>query len=205
MAGFQHGELPFILKQITIAPVKDGIPHTLTFNTKFLLSQPPRAMQTYNYQARAIHGISIDHPGIPYSLRQEAVSTAVKESMFGLLQYLPAAYQDNPRVLLLTKGSEKVLLFESLIPAQDILVNCIVRDLSDYGCPLAHRLLGLRCSTTIMAVKFCAWFKGCYGCVLGPNVCLDLPQVVFFERNRATCDNDRGTSTKGKNNIGKGF
>ena len=78
MAGFQHGDLPFALKRMTIAPVRDGPPHKLTFDMMFLLDENPRAMHTFTFQTTNIHGISIDEPGISYERRRDAILTIIK-------------------------------------------------------------------------------------------------------------------------------
>lgn len=158
MAGFQHGDSPFYLKRVTVAPVRNGQPSTFTFDTMFLTDEYPRARATFNYQTRYIHGISMDDPGIPYALRSEAIITAVKQHIFPRLHDIPEEYQFAPRILFLAKGNEKKGMLEALIPAKHFFINRIVRDLSDYDCPSAQNLLGGRRSTEVTALAFSEWF-----------------------------------------------
>jgi len=144
MAGFQHGDSPFYLKQISLVPVRSGSGTLLSFTyaTDFLLTHSDSAMRTYHYTTRHIHGIALDETGVPYHLRGETICTAIKHHIFQTLQTLPYEYQPTPRILLLTKGPMKTGLLEELVPATDFLSNLIIPDLADYGCLPAHKLLG---------------------------------------------------------------
>lgn len=102
IAGFQHGDSQFIIKRVSISPVREGTMATFTFETSFLLHHSDSAIRT---------------------------------------RPIPHEYQQEPRILLVTKGTEKIRLLEELVPAEGFFKNLIVRDLADYGCPPASRLL----------------------------------------------------------------
>lgn len=144
MAGFQHGDSPFYLKRISLAPVRagSGTLVSFTYATDFVLTHSDSEMRTYHYTTRHIHGIALDETGVPYDLRGETIRTAIKHHIFQTLQTLPYEYQPTTRILLLTKGLMKIGLLEELVPVTDFLSNLIIRDLADYGCPPAHKLLG---------------------------------------------------------------
>ena len=114
---------------------------TFTYDTSFLLHHSDSVIRTYHYTTRHIHGIALDEPGLPYSLRVETISTTLKHHIFGALRPIPHEYQPEPRILLVTKGTEKIRLIEELVPAEGFFKNLIVRDLADYGCPPAPRPL----------------------------------------------------------------
>lgn len=141
IAGFQHGDGQFIIRRVSISPVREGTMATFTFETSFLLHHSDSAIRTYHYTTRHIHGIALDNPGLPYSLRGETISTTLKHHILGALRPIPHEYQQEPRILLVTKGTEKIRLLEELVPAEGFFKNLIVRDLADYGCPPASRLL----------------------------------------------------------------
>ena len=112
-AGFQHGDLPFTLKRIRIAPVRNGPEQTFTFNIPFFLDHNDRAIQTYHFTTRSVHGIALDEPGLPYDLRCDVVHTALKSAICTSQRPLPSAYQPCPSILVLTKGTQKIQLLDS--------------------------------------------------------------------------------------------
>ena len=148
VSGFQQGELPFYVKRLSIALVRAGSCHT--FNTDFLHDHEERALSTYRFATRMIHGINLDEPGLAYELRTLASKRLIPE------------YHHAPQVLLLTKGQEKLKIVEDLILDGGVFANFLFRDLSDYGCPPAHRLLGHQASTATTAALFASWFAGRY-------------------------------------------
>lgn len=107
IAGFQHGDGQFIIKRVSISPVREGTMATFTFETSFLLHHSDSAIRTYHYTTRHIHSIALDNPGLPYSLRGETISTTLKHRIFGALRPIPHEYQQEPRILLVTKRDRK--------------------------------------------------------------------------------------------------
>ena len=49
VSGYQHGDLPFYPKRLSIAPVRAGSCHSITFNADFLLHHDERALSTYRF------------------------------------------------------------------------------------------------------------------------------------------------------------
>ena len=143
-----------------------GTPTTISFDTLFLLDETQRAINTFNFQTQRIHGIPLDEPGVPYSLRKDAIHTAIKAMAYKSLSDLPAAYQRRPRILLLTKGKDKLAIIEQLIPQEGFFAHRTVRDLADYGCPTAVQLLGQRRPIDVTASAFTSWFWGRYRTLL---------------------------------------
>ena len=82
VSGFQHGELPFYVKRLSIAPVRVGSCHTFTFNTDFLRDHEESALSTYRFAMRMIHGINLDEPGLAYELRFEVIQSTLKHLLF---------------------------------------------------------------------------------------------------------------------------
>ena len=148
MAGLQHGDGQFTIKRVSISPVRERTMATFTYDTSFLLHHSDSAIRTCHYTTRHIHGIAFDEPGLPYSLRGETISTTLKNHIFGALRPIPHEYQQETRILLVTKGTEKMRLIKELVLAEGFFKNLIVRDLAGYGCPPASRLLGGRCVAT---------------------------------------------------------
>ena len=170
VSGFQHGDLPFYLKRLSIAPVRDGPSHSITLNTDFLRDHDERALSTYRFATRTIHGIDVDEPWLAYELRYDAVQSTLKHLIFTSERRLQTEYQNAPRVLLITKGKQKLKIVEELIPAGGVFKNFFVRDLFDYGCPPVHCLLGYRAPTATKAAFFAAWFAGSYRNFLAPSL-----------------------------------
>ena len=152
LAGFQHSDLPFTIKCVSIVPIRNGPVETFTFATPFLLEHSNRAIQTYLYTTRSIHGITLDDSGLPYDIRGDVIQTALKSALFASQRPLPPSYQQSPRILVLTKSTPKIWLLDALIPAEGIFENILIRDVADYGCPPAQQLFGHRAGTD---VNFC--------------------------------------------------
>ena len=135
--------------------MKEPWPPSLTTQVScFTIMIVPFALTT-----RHIHGIALDEPGLPYSLRGETISITLKNHIFGALRPIPQEYQQELQILLVTKGTEKIRLIKELVPVEGFFKNLIVRDLADYGCPPASRLLGgRRAATETTAALFSTWF-----------------------------------------------
>lgn len=173
LAGVQHGYGQFTIKQVSISPVRKGTMATFTYDTSFLLHHSDSAICTYHYTTRHIHGIAVDEPGLacPTVYGGETIGTTLKNHILRGLRPIPHEYQQEPRILLVTKGTEKIRLIEVLVPAEGFFKNLIVRDLADFGCPLASRLLGGRCAATeTTAALFSAWFDGRFRTFIAPLI-----------------------------------
>ena len=84
---------------------------------------------------------------------------------------IPHEYQQEPRILLVTKGTEKIRLIKELVPVECFFKNLIIRDLVDYGCPPASRLLGgRRAATEKTAALFSTWLAGRFGTFITPLI-----------------------------------
>ena len=119
---------------------------------------------------------------LPYSLRGETISTTLKNHIFGALRTIPQEYQQQPQILLVTKGTEKIRLIKELVPVEGFFNNLIVRDLADYGCPPASRLLGgRRAATETTAALFSTWFAGRFRTFIAPLI-PPRPSTVLRQR-----------------------
>ena len=171
MAGLQHGNGQFTIKRVPISPVHEGTMATFTYDTSFLFHHSDSAIRTYHYTTRHIHGIALDEPGLPYSLRRETISITLKKHMFGALRPIPHEYEQEPQILLVTKGTEKIRLIKELVPMEGFFKNLIVRDPANYGCPPASRLLGGgRPATETTAALFSTWFGGRFRTFIAPLI-----------------------------------
>ena len=84
---------------------------------------------------------------------------------------IPHEYQQEPRILLVTKGTEKIRLIKELVPAECFFKNLIICDLVDYGCPPASRLLGgRRAATETTAALFSTLLAGRFGTFIAPLI-----------------------------------
>ena len=68
--------------------------------------------------------------------------------------------QDRPRILILTKGEQKVHILRELIDINGFLDSLAIEDLQDYSCPSVTSLIGCRSSTRARAAVLAAWIKG---------------------------------------------
>ena len=119
---------------------------------------------------------------LPYSLRGETISTTLKNQIFGALRTIPQEYQQQPQIVLVTKGTEKIRLIKELVPVEGFFNNLIVRDLADYGCPPASRLLGgRRAATETTAALFSTWFAGRFRTFIAPLI-PPRPSTVLRQR-----------------------
>ena len=82
VSGFQHGNLPFYIKRLSVAPVTAGSYHTFTFNTDFSLLQQRQSTFNLPDATRIIHGINLDEPGLAYDLRYDVVQSTLKDLPF---------------------------------------------------------------------------------------------------------------------------
>ena len=157
---------------LSLPSVKEPWPPSLT--TQVSCSTSDSAIRTYHYTTRHIHGIALDEPGLPYSLQGGTISTTLKKHIFGALRPIPHEYQQEPRILLVTKGTEKIRLIKELVLVEGFFKNLIVRDLADYGCPPASWLLGgRRTATETTAALFSTWFAGRFGTFIAPLIAPD--------------------------------
>lgn len=142
------------------SPLDGSSPVSFTFNTSFLFHDPPAAVRCYQYASRHIHGLSISLPGLPYAKRTEAVTAYLWHKAFTFLEDHGHSSQDRPRILILTKGEQKVHILWELIDINGVLDSLAIEDLQDYSCPSATSLIGCRSSTRARAAVFAAWIKG---------------------------------------------
>ena len=94
VSGFQHGDLLFYLKRLSIAPVRAGSSHSITFNADFLRDHDERALSTYRFATTTIHGIDLHEPVLAYDLRYDAVQSTLKHLLFTSQRRLQAEYQN---------------------------------------------------------------------------------------------------------------
>ena len=108
---------------------------------------------------------------LPYSLQGETISTTLKNHIFGALRPIPHEYEQELQILWVTKGTEKIRLIKELVLVEGFFKNLIVRDLADYGCPPASRLLGGgRPATETTAALFSTWFGGRFRTFIAPLI-----------------------------------
>ncbi|KAJ7382261.1 hypothetical protein OS493_036164, partial [Desmophyllum pertusum] len=70
-----------------------------------------------------IHGVPLDEPGVPYDLRKDAIAAAIKSTIYSKLLGIPGMNKENPRILLVTKGTSNVEILKTLIPNEDLFAN----------------------------------------------------------------------------------
>ena len=158
--GFQYRQSSSIVKQLVLSPLDGGPPATFTFDTRFLLNDSPATLRCYQYATRNIHGLPIALPGLPYASRHEAVTAYLRHKAYKFLEDTGHSSQFGPRILILTKGEQKVRILRELIEIHSFLESLEIEDLQDYSCSSTVSLIGCRSSTGARAAVFSAWIKG---------------------------------------------
>ena len=156
--GFQHGEMPFFVKAVAFASLRNQVYRQRQFDTTELLTHSQDALRTYRFQSQ-LHGWPLHSTGLPQCAMDTALLIYLQDTLLDTFEDgcpVPLA------ITLWTKGRyirDLIATWVSDLP--DLAVPIIVRTLDDIDCPPARELIPADrpFTTKRTALAYADWMK----------------------------------------------